>query len=81
MAFVNFPKMPYPEEEKSVLERKYVDAIKTELPSEIPITTNTIEFIKNHPTMYRGSVRIFTGAIYTDKEFRKLRKYSQKKLP
>jgi hypothetical protein len=64
-----------------VLERKYVDAIKAELPPDIPITTRTIEFIRNHPTMYRGSVRIFTGAIYTDKEFRKLSKYSQKKLP
>jgi hypothetical protein len=64
-----------------MLEKKYIDAIKTELSSDIPITTNTIEFIRKHPTMYRGSVRIFTGAIYTDSEFRKLRKYSQKKLP
>lgn len=64
-----------------MLEKKYIDAIKTELPSEIPITIHTINFIRNHPTMYRGSVRIFTGAIYTDKEFNKLRKYSLKKLP
>jgi hypothetical protein len=64
-----------------VFEKKYIDAIKTKLSSDIPITTGTIEFIKNHPTMHRGSVRIFTGAIYTDKEFRKLSKYSRMKLP
>jgi len=64
-----------------VLEKKYVDAIKARLPSEIPMTTRAIEFIRNHPAMYRGSVRISTGAIYTDEEFRKLRKYSRKKLP
>ena len=64
-----------------MLEKKYADAIKTRLPSEIPITTRTIEFIRDHPTMHRGSVRIFTGAIYTDNEFRKLHKYSRKKLP
>ena len=64
-----------------MFEKKYIDAIKTELSSDIPITSNTIEFIRTHPTMYRGSVRIFTGAIYTDKEFKKLCKYSQKKLP
>jgi hypothetical protein len=51
------------------------------LSPDIPITAGTLEFIRNHPTMYRGSVRIFTGAIYTDKEFRTLRKYSRKKLP
>ena len=64
-----------------MLEMKYIDAIKTELPSNIPITTRTIEFIRKHPTMHRGSVRIFIGAIYTDIEFRKLRKYLRKKLP
>jgi len=64
-----------------VLEKKYIDAIKTELTSDIPITSGTIEFIRRNPTMYRGSVRISTGAIYTDKEFRKLCKYSRKKLP
>jgi len=64
-----------------VLEQKYIDAIKTELSSDIPITSGTIEFIKRNPTMYRGSVRIFTGAIYTDEEFRKLHEYSRKKLP
>ena len=64
-----------------MLEKKYVDAIKAELPPDIPITTRTIEFIRNHPTMHRGSVRIFTGEIYTDNEFGKLRKYSRKKLP
>jgi len=64
-----------------VLEKKYVDAIKAELPPDIPITTRTIEYIRNHPTMHRGSARIFTGAIYTDEEFSKLSKYSQKKLP
>jgi hypothetical protein len=64
-----------------VLEKKYIDAIKTELSSNIPITSSTIEFIRKNPTMYRGSVRISTGAIYTDKEFKKLCKYSQKKLP
>ena len=64
-----------------MLEKKYIDAIKTELTSDIPITSGTIEFIRRNPTMYRGSVRISTGAIYTDKEFRKLCKYSRKKLP
>jgi len=64
-----------------MLEKKYVDAIKAKLSSEIPITTRTIEFIRDHPTMHRGSVRIFTGEIYTDSEFSKLRKYSRKKLP
>ena len=64
-----------------MLEKKYVDAIRTKLTSEIPITTRTIEFIREHPTMHRASARIFTGSIYTDKEFSKLRKHSQKKLP
>jgi hypothetical protein len=61
-----------------MLEEKYVNAIRAELSSGIPITTRTIKFIKEHPTMHRGSVRIFTGEIYTDKEFKKLRKYSRK---
>jgi len=69
------------EEEKIVLEKKYIDAIKTELSSDIPITSSTIEFIINNPIKYRGSVRISTGAVYTDKEFMELRKYSRKKLP
>jgi hypothetical protein len=64
-----------------MLEEKYVEAIKARLPSDIPITTHTIEYIREHPTMHRGSVRISTGAIYTDEEFRKLRKSSRKKLP
>jgi hypothetical protein len=64
-----------------VLEKRYIDAIKTEFSSDVPITTNMLEFIRKHPTMYRGSVRVFTGAIYTDKEFNKLRKHSRKKLP
>jgi len=64
-----------------MLEKNYIDAIKTELSPDVPITADTIRFIRNHPTMYRGSVRIFTGAIYTDKEFKELRKYSKKKLP
>ena len=64
-----------------MFEKKYVDAIKTELPFDFPVTTRTVEFIKEQPIIHRGSVRIFTGAIYTDKEFKKLRKYSQKKLP
>ena len=64
-----------------MLEQKYIDAIKTGLSSDIPITSSTIEFIRKNPTMYRGSVRISTGAIYTDEEFKKLHKYSLKKLP
>jgi len=68
-------------EEWSLFAKKHIDAIKTGLSSDIPITSGTIEFIRKHPTMYRGSVRIFTGAIYTDKEFKKLCRYSRKKLP
>jgi cysteine sulfinate desulfinase/cysteine desulfurase-like protein len=64
-----------------VLEKKYIDAIKTQLSSDIPITSSTIEYIGRNPTKYRGSVRISTGAIYTDEEFKKLHKYLLKKLP
>jgi hypothetical protein len=64
-----------------MLEERYVNAIKARLPSDIPITTRTIEFIREHQNMHRGSVRIFTGEVYTDNEFSKLRKYSRKKLP
>ena len=63
------------------MERKYEDAISTPL-SKISVTLKTIDFIKTHPLMHKGSVRVFTGNVYTDKEFARLRKKAlSKKLP
>ena len=55
------------------MERKYEDAVSTPL-AAVAVTHKTIEFIKMHPFMHRGSVCIFTGNVYTDRKFARLRK-------
>jgi len=64
----------------TMLEQKYADAIKTKL-SAVSVTSRTIGFILQHPIIHRGSVRVFTGNIYTDKEYSRLRKNMLKNLP
>ena len=67
--------------ENFMLLQKYKEAIATTL-SPVSITSKTIEFILKHPFKHRGSVRIFTGLIYTDKQYERLReKAFSKKLP
>jgi len=56
-----------------MLSEKYKEAVARTL-SSISITHKTIEFILKHPLKHRGSVRIFTGSVYTDKEYARLRK-------
>jgi hypothetical protein len=62
------------------LDKKYTDAVTKHL--AIPsVTPDTIKFVISHPTMHRGSVRLFTGMVYTDKEYARLQKIAAKKLP
>jgi hypothetical protein len=61
-------------------DNKNTDAVNTRL-ATVAITNSTIKFIKEYPTMHRGSVRFFTGHIYTDKQYEKLRKAANKRLP
>jgi len=60
-----------------VVAQKYLDVAGIRLPN-IEVTAKTINFIKTHPTMHRGSIRTFTGEVYTDKEYINLAK---KRLP
>lgn len=48
--------------------KKYEDALNKPLP-DISVTEETKKFISDNPHMHRGSVRVFTGRIYTDEEF------------
>jgi len=56
-----------------MLDKKYQEAVATPL-SPVSITRKTKEYIRNHPLMHRGSVRVFTGLIYTDDEYARDRK-------
>ncbi|MCL2164418.1 MAG: hypothetical protein FWH55_08535 [Oscillospiraceae bacterium] len=63
-----------------MIEKKYIDALNARL-SPVSVTTQTREHILSHPTMYRGSVRVFIGRVYTDKEYASRNKVLHKKLP
>ena len=63
-----------------MLEKKYADIMTVRLPAA-RITTKTINFIIEHPMIHRGSVRIFHGLIYTDKQYKRFQKVLAKKLP
>ena len=63
------------------LEKKYQDALNKPL-SDVRVTDETVEFIKANPLKHRGSVRLFTGHIYTNEQFEALKEEAlSKELP
>jgi hypothetical protein len=69
------------QEVNTVLEKKYADAIATPM-SDVAVTQRTKDFILKNPLKHRGSVRVFTGRLYTNKQFDRMRKKTlAKKLP
>ena len=65
----------------SKLSEKYEEALGRPLPN-VSVDDETIEFILNNPQMYRGSVRVHTGHIYLDDDFKKFKEETfAKELP
>lgn len=49
--------------------RKWQDVVDTDFPEMAPITEQTVDDAVLNGSRFRGSVRISTGRIWTDKDF------------
>lgn len=57
------------------------DVIDMDFPKEAPITSRTLRAIKQWAAYYRGSVRISSGRVLTEKQFKNRHKKAFRPLP
>jgi hypothetical protein len=60
---------------------KWNDVVDKDFPKEAPVTEHTLRAIKRWATYYRGSVRVSSGRILTEKKFSKRHKMAFRPLP
>ena len=53
--------------------KEWREVLTTDLPGDVPVTSNTVGMALAQGRRYRGSMRISTGRIWTSKDYEKQR--------